>query len=100
MPEVAGLKEDDVTDKKYQLEDRKRELAREMHELTAGKRLEQARKDYQETRSEVAALVQESGNDRERNMLRDFINRESTFLGSNNPERISQETEALSRIRW
>lgn len=100
MPEVSALQTDDVTDKKFQLEDRKRELAREMHELTAGKRLEQARKDYQEARAEVAELVHETGNDRERNLMRDIMNRESAFLGSNSPDKIAQETEGLSRIRW
>lgn len=100
MPEVSSLSADDVTDKKFQLEDRKRELAREMHELTAGKRLEQARKTYQEEKSEVALLVQESGNDRERNLLRDITNREPSFINSNNPEKIAAETEALARVRW
>lgn len=51
MPEDSSLTEDDVTDKKFQLEDRKRELAQDMHELTAGKRLDQARKEYQSEQS-------------------------------------------------
>lgn len=100
LPEVSSLSEDDVTDKKFQLEDRKRELARDMHELTAGKRLEQARRDYQAAKDEVAALVHESGNDRERNLLRDVLNRETSFITSNNPEKIASETEGLARLRW
>lgn len=100
MGEMAELSEDDVTDKKFQLEDRKRELAREMYELTSGKRLEQARKDYQEAKSETAELVHESGNDRERNQLKDVINREATFISSNIPEKIQAETQNLNRIKW
>jgi molecular chaperone DnaK len=100
MGEVAELSEDDVTDKKFQLEDRKRALARDMYELTSGKRLEQARKDYQEAKSETAELVLESGNDRERNQLKDVLNREATFINSNNPEKIQAETQSLGRIRW
>ncbi len=100
MGEVAGLSEDDVTDKKFQLEDRNRELAREMYELTSSKRLEQARKDYQEAKSETADLVRESGNDRERNQLKDVLNREPTFINSNNPEKIQTETQSLHRIKW
>lgn len=100
MGEVAELSVDDVTDKKFQLEDRKRELAREMYELTSGKRLEQARKEYQETKSETAELVHESGNDRERNQLKDVTNRESTFISSNIPEKIQSETQNLNRIKW
>ena len=100
MGEVAELSVDDVTDKKFQLEDRKRELAREMYELTSGKRLEQARKEYQETKSETAELVHESGNDRERNQLKDVTNREATFISSNIPEKIQSETQNLNRIKW
>src|SRR5260370_40454128 len=52
MGEVAELTADDVTDKKYQLEDRKRHLAREMYELTSGKRIELARREYHERSEE------------------------------------------------
>lgn len=100
MPEVAGLVEDDVTDRKFQLEDKKRELAREMHDLTAGKRIEQARKGYLDEKAETAQLVHDSGNDRERNVMRDIVNREPSFINSNNPEKISAETESLAHIRW
>ena len=100
MGEVAELSHDDVTDKKFQLEDRKRELAREMYELTSGKRLEKARKEYQDAKSETAELVHESGNDRERNQLKDILNREATFINSNTPEKIQGETEGLNRIKW
>lgn len=100
MKEVAELSKDDVTDKKFQLEDRKRELAREMYELTSGKRLELARKEYQEAKSETAELVYESGNDRERNQLKDVINREATFINSNIPEKIQAEIKNLNLIKW
>lgn len=98
MGEIAELKDDDVTDKKYQLEDRKREAARAMFELTSGKRLLQARRDYADTKSECAKVVQESGNDRERNRLKDVLNREQTFINSSVPEKIQTETEALRAI--
>lgn len=100
MGEIAELKDDDVTDKKYQLEDRKREAARAMYELTSGKRLEQARRDYADTKSECAKAVQESGNDRERNQLKDVLNREQTFINSNVPEKIQAEVEALRTIMF
>lgn len=100
MGEIAELKDDDVTDKKYQLEDRKREAARSMYELTSGKRLEQARRDYADAKSECAKAVNESGNDRERNQLKDVLNREQTFINSNVPEKIQAETEALRSIMF
>ena len=100
MGEVAGLKEDDVTDAKFQLEDRKRQIARDMHDLTSGKRLEQSRRDYQDAKSECAKMVAESGNDRERNQLKDVLSREQTFVNSNSPEKIQAEVLNLKRIVW
>jgi molecular chaperone DnaK len=43
---AADIAEDDVTDKRYQLEDNKRRLAQQMFELTAGKRLNLAKAAY------------------------------------------------------
>lgn len=100
MSEVAELKDDDVTDKKYQLEDRKREAARAMYELTSGKRLEQARREYGDVKSDCAKVVQDTGNDRERNMLKDILAREHTFINSSIPEKISAETETLRAIMF
>ena len=100
MGDVAALKEDDVTDAKFQLEDRKRQIASSMHELTSGKRLEQARRDYEETKADAAKMVAESGNDRERNQLKEVLSREQTFVKSNSPDKIQAEVMNLKRIMW
>lgn len=100
MGELAELKDDDVTDKKYQFDNRKRELACTMYELTSGKRLELARGDYQNAKSDCAKLVQDSGNDRERNQLKDVLAREQTFINSNTPEKFQTESEQLRRIEF
>jgi molecular chaperone DnaK len=100
MGEVAALSTDDVTDKKYQLEGKKRELAREFFELIADKRLEAARREYQEARDSATAAVADSGNDRERTKVKDILARESTFISSSALERIQAETEALKQIEY
>jgi molecular chaperone DnaK len=96
----ADMAEDDVTDKKFQVEDQKRKLAQQMFELTSSKRLMQVKAAYNEKRSEVAILVKESGNDRERHVLSEIIAREQTFINSSNPEKIQQVTVELSRLEW
>jgi molecular chaperone DnaK len=100
MGEVAALSTDDVTDKKYQLEGKKRELAREFYELIADKRLDAARREYQEARDSATAAVADSGNDRERTKVKDILARESTFISSSALERIQAETEALKQIEY
>lgn len=100
MAAATDLTADDVTDQKFQLEDRKRKLAQEMFELTSSKRLNAAKTDYTDAKSELASLVRESGNDRERHIMSEIIAREPTFLSSTNPEKIQQITAELNSIRW
>ncbi|MBP7780321.1 MAG: Hsp70 family protein [Burkholderiaceae bacterium] len=97
---AAEMAEDDVTDKKFQLEDQKRKLAQEMFELTSSKRLNLVQAAYQETKSEVAKLVKESGNDRERHLISEVFAREQSFINSTSPEKIQAVVDELDRVRW
>ena len=100
ISDAAKLSSDDVTDDKFQLEDKKRKLAQELHELTSGKRLQQAKDEYAETKQDVGTVVRESGNDRERHMLSEILGREASFISSSSPEKIAAMTGALNQIRW
>lgn len=95
----ASIAEDDVTDKKFQIEDKKRRLAQQMFDLTSSKRLSQARTEYQTTRSEVGQLVRDSGNDKERHFMADLLAREQSFVNSSQPEKLQAATAELERIR-
>ncbi|ARV17814.1 Chaperone protein DnaK [Curvibacter sp. AEP1-3] len=97
---AAELAEDDVTDKKFQLEDKKRKLAQEMFELTSSKRLDQVKAEYHSKKTEVAALVNESGNDRERHTIAEIMAREQTFINSTSPEKIQAVVQELGRLEW
>ena len=99
MAAASDLAEDDVTDQKFQLEDRKRKLAQEMFELTSNKRLDAAKAEYADAKGDLAVLVRESGNDRERHVLSEVIAREPSFLSSTNPEKIQLITEELNSLR-
>jgi molecular chaperone DnaK len=98
--EAATVSEDDVTDKKFQLEDKKRRLAQEVFDLTSSKRLNHAKSLYHEARSEVSQLVRDSGNDRERHILSEIVSREQTFINSTIPEKVQAATAELNRVRW
>ena len=97
---AGEISEDDVTDKKFQVEDQKRKLAQNVFELTSGKRLDQAKASYAETKSEIQTLVRESGNDRERHVVSEIFAREQTFIHSTSPEKIQSAIEELGSIRW
>jgi molecular chaperone DnaK len=97
---AGSISEDDVTDKKFQIEDQKRKLAQVIFELTSNKRLDKAKVGYLETRSEVQQLVRESGDDRERHIVSEIVAREQSFLTSSTPEKILAVKKELDAIRW
>lgn len=95
---ILTLTPDDVTDDRYKLQDSKRKIAQELYKLTAGKRLERLRADYQTAKNEVTEIVNESGNDLERQQLHEVIARERTFLISKNPQKLELEIDQLHHI--
>ena len=96
----GNLAEDDVTDDRFKLEDQKRKIAQEVFELTASKRIDAARSQYQTEKSKASILVQDQGNDREKHLLRDLIAREATFINSSNSERIEAAASEMHNLRW
>ena len=91
----GGLSGDDVTDDRFKLEDKTRRVAQSMFDLTAPKRLEAVKAAYYKEKEMIAAIVHDHGNDREKQKLREIINREQAFIHSTNPERIIVETTSL-----
>lgn len=102
--ETQSLTLDDVTDKKYQLEDKKRKLAQEIDNSTKGKRIAKARDEYFETKAECEKLLDENGNDYERKSFNDIIVQEKAFFATNSPIKIQEKTDELhtiiGQIRW
>ncbi len=98
--ETCVLAEDDITDDRFKLEDKKREFAQEVFQLTSGKRVDAARAEYLESKHSVSAFVQDSGNDREKHQVREIIAQEETFIHSTKPERIQAATHALEGISF
>jgi molecular chaperone DnaK len=108
MEEIAGETEslslDDVTDKKYQLEDKKRKLAQEIDSATKNKRIDKAKEEYFETKTECENLLNEDGNDHERKAFDDIVSQEKAFFATRSPIKIQEKTDELDtivgRIKW
>ncbi len=98
--EATLLKIDDVTDDRFKLEDKKRRLAQRIHQLTSGKKLEQAKIEYQQVKGEVMAMVNEFGDDRERHQLEEFLAREHAVVTSTSQEKVEAATNALNSLRF
>lgn len=98
--EAQELTQDDTTDKKYQLEDRKRKLAQQLHDTTRDKILSEVRAIYLEEKEECEQLVNEHGNDQERKYLRDVVALEAGALSSGYAPKIQELIDRISSIRY
>lgn len=98
--ESGALAEDDVTDDRFKIQDKKQKIAQDVYELTACKRIDAAKSAYAEAKAEVSELISNNGNDHDKHIFREIIAREQTFINSTNPERIDAATAELRRIEW
>ena len=102
--ETSILTNDDVTDKKYQLEDKKRKIAQEIDNATKHKRLQTAKDQYAKIKGDCFSLLEKSGNDYEWKSYNEIIAQEPAFMATNSPVKIQEKTDELnniiSQIRW
>ncbi len=98
VDETSNLVNDDVTDKRYQLEDKKRKIAQEIDNATKDKRVQVAKAEYFETKDRCLELMSMHGNDYERKVYNDIVGHESAFLASLSPMKIQEWTEQLKVI--
>lgn len=96
----AILSDDDVTDKRYQLENKKRKLAQAIDVATKDKRILNAKTEYIEMKQSCLTILDKSGNDHERKHYNDIIYQEPSFLSSNSPIKIKEKTEELSALKY
>jgi molecular chaperone DnaK len=102
--ETERLTTDDVTDKRYQLEDRKRKIAQEFDMAIKHKRLQKARAHYFEQKAECLKMIDSGGNDHERRIFNEIVSQEETFLSTNSVVKIQERSDELYgiilQIRW
>ena len=102
--ETENLTNDDVTDKRYQLEDKKRKIAQEIDSATKNKRIQQVKAHYFEVKEECLNMIDENGNDHERKTFNDIVAQENAFFATNSPLKIQEKSDEmhsiLSKIKW
>lgn len=96
--QASDLTSDDVTDKRYQLEDKKRKIAQEIDNATKDKRVQVAKADYFEVKERCFELLNEHGNDYERKIFKDIVSQEPAFLASQSPIKIQEWSDQLQAI--
>ena len=96
----SDIASDDVTDDRFKLDQRKRQVAQEFFDLTSSKRIEASSESYLELKHELASLIHEHGSDREKQQFKDILASEQTFIHSSNPEKIDAATNNLDTLRF
>ncbi len=96
--ETENLTNDDVTDKRYQLEDKKRKIAQEIDSATKSKRIQQVKAHYFEIKKECSEMLDENGNDHERKTYNDIVAQEEAFFATNSPLKIQEKSDELHAI--
>jgi len=102
--ETESITSDDVTDKRYQLEDKKRKIAQEIDSATKTKRIQLVKAHYFEIKEECRKMLDKNGNDHERKTFNDIVEQETAFFATNSPLKIQEKSDEmhsiLSKIRW
>ncbi|PSL24471.1 Hsp70 family protein [Chitinophaga ginsengisoli] len=96
--EARILADDDVTDKRYQLEDRKRKLAQAMDLATKEKRLNEVRAFYFKIKTACQERLTTIGKEQDRQHFYDIIKDEELFMASPSPTRTIEKSEALRAL--
>ncbi len=89
---------DDVTDEKYQLEERKRKLAQALDVILRDQQAEGVKSDYFEAKRDCEYWVEKDPAKRTR--LEQITNTEKDFLASNNKTIIKAKTKEIENLAW
>lgn len=96
--ESYDLTADDVTDKRYQLDDKKCKLAQEIDSATRDKYLQIARDEYLKQEQVAIETSNDYGNEQEKEAINSIISQKPHFFNSNNVNKIREKTEELHSL--
>lgn len=102
--ELKKLSDDDVTDRKYQIEDRKRKLAQETEVLTVENHMASALFDLLWMKRLVRSIVDSDGTPDEKQRFEQLLAKEKNVVATSSPLRVREYHDEISRfggpIQW
>ena len=90
---VTALQDDDTTDERYQLEDRRRAIVRRIDGALVNRRFQHERKKYEELKERAGGLVRESPTEENQRAFDQLVGQEEDVFRSN----ITAKMEGLTR---
>lgn len=97
---VRTLKADDVTDEKYQIEERKRRIAATLDSSEQSSRLAGIKESYFAEKSTCEALLAEKGTEKLRLRFENIISKEKEFMSAQSAFIVRGKTEELRSLSW
>ncbi|MDX2248450.1 MAG: Hsp70 family protein [Bacteroidia bacterium] len=95
------LSEDDTTDEKFQIEDQKRKIARQVDEITRDKRIIRVKNEYFETKRYMEFVLENySPSEQDKTTYAEILSSEKNTLATNSPLKIQEIIEKIRRLNW
>ena len=98
--EVDKVDENDTTDKRYQLEDKKREIAQNYFRTIRDEKINKIKKEYLDLKPEVERLIAQFGDYSEQKYFKEIIEKENIYLNSNNISKVEELLEELESLKF
>jgi molecular chaperone DnaK len=95
-----NLSHDDVTDARYQIEDKLRKISRLFDQVSGEAQIVQVKSDYFEAKKSCENWVTSKGSSEDKNEYQKIISREKEVLATDNKRAILILTEKLGNLRW
>jgi len=98
LAQASDLAPDDMSDRKFQIDDRRRALVSKVGGLTAGQRIRQARRYYDAWHSHLLDVVGQWGTPGERARVASLIQQHGDLATSGNPLRIDHARREIAEL--
>jgi len=98
--EIKSIDIDDTTDKRYQVEDRKRIVAQEYYKTIKDDKIEILKKQYLDIKSEVEVLIPQYGDYGEKVYFNDLVEKENIYLNLKNITKLEELHNEMDSLRY
>lgn len=98
--EISEIDEDNTSDKRYQLEDKKRKIAQEYFNAIKDEKINKLKNEYLELKPETERLVAQYGDYADQEYLKEITEKEIIYLNSNNIHKVQELLDELLAVNF
>ncbi len=94
------LSHDDITDKRYQLEDKKRKLALNIYNATKDKKINKVTYKYFDEKLKCKLVVDKEGNEQDKQLFKNLVKNEKDLMNFADIKKIKRVTDELVDLKY